>query len=187
MAQQPLASFAGACFHTNLMRGIELANAAYSAVSADIASRAPGQPSGGYYRYTNKRFMFSLDIPDGYTAGSLPVDRDGKSFTNSAGTATVTASGSNNTPNWTPSQDLASLVSAYQSDGDDVTLDYLNGDVIAVSGTTPSGAIFYERDIVYPAVIYALAWTYPTADKAQYNALVSHTVSSFTPGPDHGD
>lgn len=39
VAQQPLASFAGACFHTNLMRGIELDNDAYAAVSADIASR----------------------------------------------------------------------------------------------------------------------------------------------------
>jgi pimeloyl-ACP methyl ester carboxylesterase len=41
VAQQPLGSFAGACFHTNLMRGIELANDAYPAVAADIASRAP--------------------------------------------------------------------------------------------------------------------------------------------------
>lgn len=41
VAQQPLGSFAGACFHTNLMRGIELTNDAYAAVSTDIASRAP--------------------------------------------------------------------------------------------------------------------------------------------------
>ena len=41
VAQQPLGSFAGACFHTNLMRGIELDNDAYAAVSADIASRGP--------------------------------------------------------------------------------------------------------------------------------------------------
>jgi hypothetical protein len=41
VAQQPLGSFAGACFHTNLMRGIELTNDAEAAVSADIASRAP--------------------------------------------------------------------------------------------------------------------------------------------------
>jgi pimeloyl-ACP methyl ester carboxylesterase len=40
VAQEPLGSFAGACFHTNLMRGIELANDAYAAVSADLASRA---------------------------------------------------------------------------------------------------------------------------------------------------
>lgn len=41
VARQPLGSFAGACFHTNLMRGIELDNDAYAAVSADIASRGP--------------------------------------------------------------------------------------------------------------------------------------------------
>jgi len=44
VAQQPLGSFTGACFHTNLMRGIELTNDAYAAVSADISSRAQGQP-----------------------------------------------------------------------------------------------------------------------------------------------
>lgn len=41
VAQQPLGSIAGACFHTDLMRGIELTNDADAAVSADIASRAP--------------------------------------------------------------------------------------------------------------------------------------------------
>ena len=41
VAQQPLGSFAGACFHTNLMRGIELDNDAYAAVSAGIAGRGP--------------------------------------------------------------------------------------------------------------------------------------------------
>lgn len=29
--------------------------------------------------------------------------------------------------------------------------------------------------------------TTPAADKAEYDGLVTHTVSSFTPGPDHGD
>ncbi len=71
--------------------------------------------------------------------------------------------------------------------GGQITLRYLNGDLIAVSGTTPEGTIFYQREIVYPAVIYGLTWTYPLADKTQYDELVSHTASSFTPGPDHGD
>lgn len=142
---------------------------------------------GSYYRYTNPRFNFSFDVPEGYNAGPLPEDRDGLGFTNSTNTATVSGYGENNAAKLSPSQDLAGLASSYQSSGGDVALRYLSGDVIAVSGTASNGTIFYDREVVYPAVIYALTWTYPAADKAQYNALVDATVSSFTPGPDHGD
>ena len=40
VAQQPLRAFAGACFHTDLMRGIELTAEALGAVAVDISSRA---------------------------------------------------------------------------------------------------------------------------------------------------
>lgn len=39
VAQQPLKAFTGACFHTDLMRGIELTNGALGAVAGDIRSR----------------------------------------------------------------------------------------------------------------------------------------------------
>jgi hypothetical protein len=41
VAQQPLASFFGACFHPNLMRTIQLTNEATGAVNDDIQSRQP--------------------------------------------------------------------------------------------------------------------------------------------------
>jgi hypothetical protein len=41
VAQQPLKAVTGACFHTHLMRGIELTTQALGAVAADISSRAP--------------------------------------------------------------------------------------------------------------------------------------------------
>jgi pimeloyl-ACP methyl ester carboxylesterase len=41
VAQQPLAVFSGPCFHTQLMRGIELTNEATGAVTDDISSRTP--------------------------------------------------------------------------------------------------------------------------------------------------
>jgi len=41
VAQQPLASFSGACFHPNLMRTIQLTNEAAGAVNDDIQSRQP--------------------------------------------------------------------------------------------------------------------------------------------------
>jgi pimeloyl-ACP methyl ester carboxylesterase len=145
-------------------------------------------PPSGYFRYTNPRFNFSFDVPDGYTAGAPPQDRDGQSFTNGTGTATVTGFGQDSgLGGSTPAQDLAELVSTYESSGDQVTLRYLNGDIVAVSGTTPQGAIFYQRDVVLSQVIYSLVWNYPSADKAQYSPLVDYTVSSFTPGPDQAN
>ncbi len=51
-------------------------------VRRQTAVAVPGQPAGGYYRYTNQRFMFSFDVPDGYVAGPPPEDGDGLSFTN---------------------------------------------------------------------------------------------------------
>jgi pimeloyl-ACP methyl ester carboxylesterase len=159
-----------------------------AATTAGSKHPTAGLPPSGYYRYINPRFKFSFDVPDGYTAGARPVDGDGRSFTNSTGTATVTGSGVNNlSGGMTPAQDLAELVSSYGSSGDQVTLRYRNGDIVAVSGTTPQGAIFYQRDVVFPLVIYSLVWNYPAADKAQYAPLVDHTVSSFTPGPDQGN
>lgn len=41
VAEQPLASFAGPCFHTQLMRSIELTNEVTGAVNDDISSRQP--------------------------------------------------------------------------------------------------------------------------------------------------
>jgi pimeloyl-ACP methyl ester carboxylesterase len=41
VAQQPLAAFKGACFHTDLMRDIELTNEATGEISHDIAARQP--------------------------------------------------------------------------------------------------------------------------------------------------
>jgi hypothetical protein len=143
--------------------------------------------SPGYFLYTNKRFSFSFDVPDGYTAAPPPVDGDGREYDNATRTASVTGFGSNNFAlGTTPAQDLAGLISTHQSQGDTVTYQFMSGDIVAVSGTTAKGAIFYQRDVVYTQVIYSLVWTYPVAGKAQYDALVTHSVQTFTPGPNHG-
>jgi hypothetical protein len=154
--------------------------------SPTVAPRPSPSPSASNsYRYANARFGFSLGVPDGYTAQTPPEDGDGLSFRNAAGPATVTAYGDNNVLSHTPSQELAAMASTYQSAGDTVTYRFARGDVVAVSGTTPHGTIFYQREVVYPAVIYALGWTYPIASKSQYDPLVTGTVDSFVPGPAH--
>jgi hypothetical protein len=154
-----------------------------SAAPTSPAPAAGASPSGT--RYTNARFGFSFRVPPGYQAQSPPVDGDGLSFANPARTATVTAYGASNIGRYSPAQEMAQLVKTYQSARDTISYRFFHDDVIAVSGTTPRGAVFYQREVVYPAVIYTLLWSYPAATEAQYATLVTQTVDSFVPGPDH--
>jgi hypothetical protein len=156
------------------------------AVSATPPSPTPSvEPSPGGTRYTNVRFGFSFDVPPGYRAQSPPVDGDGLSFADPARTATITAYGASNVTRYSPAQEMTQLVKTYQSARDTISYRFSQADVIAVSGTTPHGIVFYQREIVYPAVIYTLLWHYPAATKAQYDILVTQTVDSFVPGPGH--
>ena len=149
------------------------------------AAPSSSPAAGGNGRYTNQRFGFSFDVPAGYAAQTPPADGDGLSFSNTARTATVTGYGGNNVLSRSPSQEMAAAVTTYQAARDSITYRFIHKDVIAVSGTTPHGTVFYQREVVYPAVIYTLLWTYPSASKTQYDALVTQTVDSFVPGPAH--
>jgi hypothetical protein len=156
------------------------------ATSAQAVTPAPpAQASPTAIRYTNARFGFSFDVPAGYRAQSPPVDGDGLSFASPARTATVIAYGASNVARYSPAQEMAQLVTTYQSARDTISYRFSQNDVIALSGTTPHGTVFYQREVVYPAVIYTLLWNYPAATKAQYDRLVTQTVDSFAPGPDH--
>jgi hypothetical protein len=155
----------------------------HPATPASTALPAQARPSGT--RYTNARFGFSFTVPPGYRAQSPPADGDGLSFASPARTATVTAYGASNIGRYSPAQELARLVTTHQSARDTVSYRFSGQDVIAVSGTTPGGTVFYQREVVYSAVIYTLVWSYPAATKAQYGTLVTQTVDSFVPGPDH--
>lgn len=146
---------------------------------------APAQSSPSGTRYTNARFGFSFEVPPGYQAQTPPVDGDGLSFASPAGTATVTAYGAGNVAGYSPAQEMAQLVRTHQSARDTISYRFFQNDVIAVSGTTPHGTVFYQREVVYSAVIYTLLWSYPAATKAQYGTMVTQTVDSFVPGPDH--
>jgi len=146
----------------------------------------------GYFRYENKRFKFSFEVPDGYKATTPPVDGDGQEFEGFDGAASVTGSGVNNigsspgTPLATPAQVLAALVSHYQSVGDTVTYKSVDGDIVAVSGSTPQAKIFYQRDVVYSQAVYGFVWSYPASQKSLFTTVINYTVATFTPGPNHG-
>lgn len=51
-----------------------------------------------------------------------------------------------------------------------------------MSGTTPQGKIFYQRNVVYSQALCALVWSYPASEKARFDAIISHTPV-FARGP----
>jgi hypothetical protein len=145
--------------------------------------RVTHSTSPAYSRYSNARFGFSVEVPTAYKAGRLPADRDGREFTNAAGTANVTAYGGDNVLNRTPAGELSAQRSRYASEGDTVTYKHRRGNVIAVSGTTTTGTVFYLREVVLSKAIYSLEWSYPVASRASFNTVVNHSAATFQPGP----
>jgi len=68
--QQPLVSFYGPCFHTHLMRSIELTNEATGSVNDDVRSRQPGTPAQPL-RVTSVPIP-KIGLPNYETSGSYP-------------------------------------------------------------------------------------------------------------------
>lgn len=68
--QQPLASFTGPCFHTHLMRSIELTNEATGAVDDDVRRRQPAV-SAQPLRVTSVPIP-KVGLPNYETSGSYP-------------------------------------------------------------------------------------------------------------------
>jgi pimeloyl-ACP methyl ester carboxylesterase len=85
VAQQPLAAFSGPCFHTQLMRSIELTNEATGAVTDDIKARQPSETPAPVAisigsvsrngRSTSPKFAFSLKLPGLIQAKSTTTTR----------------------------------------------------------------------------------------------------------------
>jgi hypothetical protein len=144
---------------------------------------APHHGPHGYRRYTNPRFGFSADIPASFVAKARPADGDGQAFRNPSDTADVTVYGENNGAGNSTLKERHAQVWGFRHQGDHVTLNYQNNDVIAVSGTTADGKVFYLREVVRSKAINGMTWTYPIADKPTYDPMVQHGALTFRPGP----
>jgi hypothetical protein len=145
---------------------------------------SPG--SAAYAEYASGRFGFRVLIPASFVPDAPPADGDGLLFRSPDRHATVTAGGGENVNAKPPGQLLASLEASYQGPGGTVTYHSHRGHVIALSGTTSSGRVFYVRDIVHPTYFYGLTWSYPHSAQASYGPMVTETAESFIAGPASG-
>jgi hypothetical protein len=135
-------------------------------------------PSVTYRRYVNGRFQVSAEIPEHFQAGVPPANADGQVFT--FGSARVSVYGNVNSFGQTPAQALASAV---ESAPGEITYQSQNGQVIAVSGLTTTGQVFYIRSVVRPGLIATLNWLYTAQDQAVYQPAVEHAVATITVAP----
>jgi len=137
-----------------------------------------GSGTPGYNKYANSRYGFTTLWPSSFRAQPPPEDGDGQAWTSPDGQVQLAAYGTNNVFNYSPEQDEAADASLLS-----VVYANINGDIVTVSGYKNNGrTIVYQRDVVGSGSIDTLYWSYPTNQKAQWNAAVTLTAQAFQPG-----
>ena len=137
-----------------------------------------GNATPGYDEYANPRYGFTALWPSSFRAKPPPEDGDGQVWASPDGLARLEVYGTNNVFNYSPEQDEA-------ADARNLLVVYVNiaGDIVTVSGYKNGGrTIVYQRDVVGPGSIDTLYWSYPTNQKAQWDAAVTRTALTFQPG-----
>ena len=134
--------------------------------------------------YVNERFGTTADVPADWHAGHPPENGDGLKFTSPDGTASVAVFGSLHT-----FDTIAEEIAIYEAPEDGETITYRHPEkralVVAVrAGDTHGDAIFYRRWILScgDTVWNGVSIEYPAADKAAYDALVTHVAHSLRAG-----
>jgi hypothetical protein len=137
--------------------------------------------------YHNARFGYSVVIP-GQPNAVLPLlpplDEGGQEWWSKDDTVRIEVHAVNNTKALSPAADLQALEASYARRGVRLVGHSIGGHVVMITGTY-KGQVGYERDVVKSHVIYTLSWNYLIAKKSTYDPMVTSSVHSFKPGPNH--
>jgi serine/threonine-protein kinase len=131
--------------------------------------------------FTNDRFGTTADVPAAWRENPPPANGDGLSFTSPDGTATVAVYGG-----FQAFDTLAESVAILEAplDGETITYRHTDRKAVVVSGLR-GDTIFYRRSVLScgDKIWNGVSIEYPAADKAKYDALVTHIARSLKPGP----
>ena len=151
------------------------------ALAALILAVAAPAAAQDWQSFTNDRFGATADVPAGWRANPPPANGDGLSFTSPEGTATVAVYGS-----FQAFDTLAESVAILEAplDGETITYRHTDGKTVVVSGLR-GDTIFYRKSLLScgGTIWNGISIEYPAADKARYDALVTHVARSLKPGP----
>jgi hypothetical protein len=138
-------------------------------------------PAADYRNYANARFGTAADVPAGWRADEEPENGDGLVFRSPDGKASVTVSGSLHV--W---DTIDEAMKIYEEAGQGETITYRHREprVLVVSGTR-GDTIFYARHVLScrDQIWNNVHIEYPAAQKAAYDAMVTHIARSLHGGP----
>lgn len=147
-------------------------------------SQASQDASLATFRYTNARYGYSIDIPEGFTQTDDAANGAGATFKDSNSNFTISLGASNNALFRSVDTILANISSehelAYEATGDDwLVISYIRDDEIVytkeyVGGQTDSGQGCGSINVA--------TFVYPTSERDAGDALVEALVSTFSPG-----
>ena len=152
-----------------------------AAVSASPAAPATSAP-GRYQTRTNARYGFSCDVPADYSlVGPPPQNGDGFTYKRTAGYATVTCSGSNNSGTASAKAEFEEELAGRRGSGSTVTYSALIGNAVTISGVNGSN-IFYDRILWGPGSINSMRWEYSQALDEDVKNHVVHSARAMRSG-----
>jgi len=159
-----------------MTRWNKAAFAAIFVLAFATAARAAPQ----YRTYANARFGTTADVPADWKADPPPENGDGLRFWSPDQRASITVSGSLHVYD---TIDEAMKIYEEPGKGETVTYRHREPRVLVVSGTR-GDTIFYARHILScgDQIWNNVYLEYPAAEKAAYDALVTHVARSLRPG-----
>lgn len=147
---------------------------------------APSEPDsfadqgGGYGLYQNSRFSTSISYPSGYfTADQPPDNGDGRRFSSADGQSYFLVFGQHDAFGLSKDEMMQQdkTLEAYKG----VSYEKAGENWYVLSGLV-GDAIFYRKVILAPdGIIHQFEIRYPAAQKAAFDAVVTHMAQSFGP------
>jgi hypothetical protein len=143
---------------------------------AAVAAAAPQ-----YRSYANPRFGTTADVPADWKSDPPPANGDGLRFNSPDKRASITVSGSLNIYDT-----VEDAMKSYEEPGDGEKITYRHREprALVISGTRGGDTIFYAKHILScgDQIWNNVYLEYPAAEKAAYDALVTHVAGSLRPG-----
>ena len=106
------------------------------------------QTYGGYSLYQNYRFGYYLRYPNYMDITSQSGNGDGVAMHSYDKSISISVGAMFNLFNDSTYNLMSENVSSYRSKGYSITYSYINDDYIVLSGYTPSGKIYYLKEVV---------------------------------------
>jgi serine/threonine-protein kinase len=151
------------------------------AAIALVALAAAATAAPQYRTYVNERFGTTADVPADWTADPPPENGDGLRFRSPDGHASIAVYGHLNV-----ADTVEDAMTEYEAPGRDETITYRHRErrAVVVSGTR-GDTIFYSRHVLScgDEIWNSVHLEYPAAEKAAFDALVTHVARSLRPGP----